>query len=928
MAVITRDQLENASQDANDLGQIVGGAPDRSNPGHASGTVTTRLGQTVRTASKVMADVAETLSISGYTLFPSGHPAALDRILTIRLVGADQTKFARVSNFFYHDVGNRASLQVAIANDAAGTGSTLVAQFSDGGTGITLSGRQRIELAEVGGSGVTGYAIVDFGNGSTAWAAYNATYATAGLPIGTMIPQVDVGDQVDDAIAAYEAKPKGVFNAGGSVVPYIADLVVEVGVEGGDKGHFYGIGAYETVYFPTAGTGGAGFYRINLTVKDFTLGIDVAKYSLVQDLGAGGVEPTVANGFLEEWCFAYGNGTMRNGYVGITAMIRCDWSKLLWNKTFADVPTYALGGFLPELVHSNDDMDGFLWAPNPRKTLTVGAGTPTATHFNSVTAAAASLYKKGLVPNNQSTTLPWSNVCGYTRQVVIQVIDNYYSEDINEVLMLPYLTIRGKGMGNTTFYHSSPDTNERLLEFRHSGCIEDCTLVQRGPAYIIHADAFNDWGVVASAGPAIQWHRNRKVLRRCELRAEATSGTAWGWGSGISSWEYCLFEDCVFRRPSTTLTAAFLGIHTTPGMSRGATVHLRRCVADSFFNTEVVLISGFAQDQLNTCIVEGGNIKLVNMGCSFANNASDMPLLARNRATWQTQGDVPSILNDANMTVMGVPPGTVLGGSAAGIAALFGTGYDQKHGRGERLVNDALTLRRLPTILGDRTGTPWNITFNGNAYNFNANYTGMTEAAILAAVNAVLGAGFLSVVRLDNKIVPLSAQQRYIAASQTVGEKRFVTIEADKVRLAHGAAKVVASLTNGSAVMTVAAVTSGTLEVGQLVTGPGIPLNTTIASFGTSTGGTGTVNLSANATATNASAFVEGIADRVDGWTMEAMATNGADIVVEARTFGSAYIPEFVAAGDGNYGVVNGVPTKYALPTVCKVNDGVATLVG
>lgn len=46
-------------------------------------------------------------------------------------------------------------------------------------------------------------------------------------------------------------------------------------------------------------------------------------------------------------------------------------------------------------------------------------------------------------------------------------------------------------------------------------------------------------------------------------------------------------------------------------------------------------------------------------------------------------------------------------------------------------------------------------------------------------------------------------------------------------------------------VMTVSAVGSGTLRIGQQVFGTGIPANTTIVSFGTGVGGTGTYNISA-----------------------------------------------------------------------------------
>lgn len=67
-----------------------------------------------------------------------------------------------------------------------------------------------------------------------------------------------------------------------------------------------------------------------------------------------------------------------------------------------------------------------------------------------------------------------------------------------------------------------------------------------------------------------------------------------------------------------------------------------------------------------------------------------------------------------------------------------------------------------------------------------------------------------------------------------------------------GTASITASTTSASASLSITATTAGTLAVGQVVSGAGIPSGTYILSFGTytTTAGTGTVTLSANATAT------------------------------------------------------------------------------
>ena len=94
------------------------------------------------------------------------------------------------------------------------------------------------------------------------------------------------------------------------------------------------------------------------------------------------------------------------------------------------------------------------------------------------------------------------------------------------------------------------------------------------------------------------------------------------------------------------------------------------------------------------------------------------------------------------------------------------------------------------------------------------------------------------------------------AGGGSVGQKVFANYATGAaVAAAAGAtvagASVTANLTSGSATMTVTGVTSGTLAVGQPVSGTGIPAGTTILALGTGTGGTGTYTLSANATASN-----------------------------------------------------------------------------
>lgn len=738
-----------------------------------------------------------------------------------------------------------------------GSAATEVAKESAGSAAYIgaagLLGMQLLPLYAASGnpwgastSTIVGYVRINFGAGDV-FGAYISTisYAVGAVHLDRIQfgpPMLAVVNSLIDTALAAETmrESSGVF------LPsvrnsYLEDIIRGISIEGGDKSHQYIISQAWFEYYPTGGAGGTPLYRWRIRVRDLTLGIDCCEYG-----DSSSVDPTTLPGKLEEWGYMT-MGSISTGETGLRGLVKIDWSKISWATAVQNNYTLASqSGIDPRNVFTNDEMDVFLERSNPKRILAVGA----AGDFTSVTAALQSLYKYGLTPAGQGTTLPWSNVCSFGNQVLIRVIDDDHHEDLNEALMVPYVTIRGKGIGNTIFSHSSPDTTERLLEFRHSGCIEDCTLIQRGPAYIVHSDAVNDWSVVAAVGPAVQRFRIRKVLRRVELIAAATTGSAWGWGSGISSGEYVLFEDCRLSRTSTAIAAATIGVHSSPNMWMGATVHFRRCVSDSALNTEVTLLSGFAQATRNLCIVEGGNLKIVRAGSSFADSAADMPAKARQRIAWDIVGDGVSSYDDDKMEVLKVAQGTAIGGTKA--ATLFGTDYDQKHGLGAMLVMEENTLRKLGAIIGDCSSVNQSISLGGTVHTLDKDYRAMTEAAILAELNGTFGAGAISVVPFDEYIVPLDAMQRRIKAAASVAKKRFVAITADKVD-----------------------VTSG----------------------------------------------------RPDGFTMFAMAADAEDIIVEDRRFDAALFPELVAGGDGNYGIVAGVPTLGASPTRLVVYRGLAELI-
>lgn len=69
----------------------------------------------------------------------------------------------------------------------------------------------------------------------------------------------------------------------------------------------------------------------------------------------------------------------------------------------------------------------------------------------------------------------------------------------------------------------------------------------------------------------------------------------------------------------------------------------------------------------------------------------------------------------------------------------------------------------------------------------------------------------------------------------------------DRITLSGSAANYNGTTANASTTLTVNSISSGAIAIGQVVTGPGVPVGTTITAFGTGLGGTGTYTMSAAA---------------------------------------------------------------------------------
>jgi hypothetical protein len=118
-------------------------------------------------ATEVLRYPAKTF-VDALTLFPgrsdwvAAETAALPRIVSLELYGANPEKYYFVKFLFWKDVGTRFNFTVSVADDQIGTNAADAASFAVGSGADVWAEQRDITLAEVGGSGLSGTAIIDF----------------------------------------------------------------------------------------------------------------------------------------------------------------------------------------------------------------------------------------------------------------------------------------------------------------------------------------------------------------------------------------------------------------------------------------------------------------------------------------------------------------------------------------------------------------------------------------------------------------------------------------------------------------------------------------------------------------------------------------------------------------------------------------------
>jgi hypothetical protein len=254
-------------------------------------------------------------------------------------------------------------------------------------------------------------------------------------------------------------------------------------------------------------------------------------------------------------------------------------------------------------------------------------------------------------------------------------------------------------------------------------------------------------------------------------------------------------------------TNGVIGDGGTPTNGKITSLGLTASGPSFCINSDLTTAAGYQQFCFGVTTAGGGTMSVQNFGTAPAQNV-----------TFTVNGtpySFPGALTNINVGVTAITNG---GSSSTQYGLLY-----NKNG-----------------IVGDTTSNvaqPLFISAPGLASSlaaFNINQSGFTPSAFINNEN-------VSIWLVGAQNLPTAGDA--ILFADTYGSNSTPSIT---FRKSGGGSIATASI--AGTVMTVTAVTNGTLAVNQVVLGNNIPLGTTITSLGTGTGGTGTYNLSASLT--------------------------------------------------------------------------------
>ncbi|MEL7784076.1 hypothetical protein AAG607_13700 [Citromicrobium bathyomarinum] len=586
--------------------------------------------------------------------------------------------------------------------------------------------------------------------GPTALYATAYDYETSGLNRARLLMSVAhrqrVAELIEGALAD-EAKREGPFAAS------VRDKRLRDDVEGvggifTQADHRYGLSSIELSHFPnnTPPT-----WRARATVRDWTSGVDVAQGGRIFTEDPTG---TGQHLFLHK-------GTLP-GFTGQQFAIElkpgAQWIDNGVTRTFA---SYTVAGFRADRMATSEKVEDFLEAGPPvaDQDIIIKASGGDAT---SLAAAHAPFYDANYstAPEAQKfSAFPNSNLAHYWNKVRFLLADPQHDEEAARVVSLWHSIIQGRGMFNTRLYNTDP--TKRVLETTWPQWKVDLAIEQFANQYGEHIDDANGQSKLATVGDAVQnafldqgwlrvWHRAHG--------ADASNGSPSCVGMGGSSGQRQRIISSLFEQVSGSPIAAMF-IHNTPNSVRGGSLSIEQgsILRNTAGTPALQLLGSFGQSTFTEIYVSADS--RVESGIQgnvlIADGDANMPAIARARWPYRVRGHLPDgiTISDPKMRVLTVDAGTTIS-TASGVAkALFGTRYDPATGKGEALTLDG-SVQALATKLNGLQGATMSLARDGVAAEAITigDYTGMSEGAILAALNDQLSSFNIAPARIDGEV--------------------------------------------------------------------------------------------------------------------------------------------------------------------------------
>ncbi len=631
-----------------------------------------RIGNTsAADAAASAAEAATTLAM--VSLFPgrsdwiSVEIRALGAIRSLGLYGTDPAKFYFVKYLFWKDVGTRFNLTISQADDEIGTGAVDVAMYvlADGGGAGSWNTVREIILAEEGGSGITGAAIIDFSDTSamavniapsssasferrqinhTAYQSSDArtadinaiiTASFANAPFATASGKYRPFVDTFDKTSAGTTYPSGM----------LAAFVKNAWVYGARKDHTYRLS------YMRLSTAAACY----IDLYDETDGRTAARWLAPSIVGAFTSQPRFIKGDSGDLFLA--------SYTGEYFVLDLDWTQAV--AVDGPLSTAARGGLHPDCIYDDAQLADFMSNDVFHEIIKVGPSRS----YTTLRAAVEALYSTG--------TVCWR--AHYNNQILIQLDPGTY--EATNLVLPDWVSIRGAGRDVTTIEVEN-STHYALLQAHLDHKIMDLTVQSDtgdggswAGEYCIHSD---DVGI-SSWGGANQRRRIRQVYRRLKLIGGAAQNTNL-LGGGFSSGQHVITDDIICERLNASANAADLSAHNTA--ENGSYPGISAQTLPVLWEARKVRASGTV----------GAGIQVVSLG-----SGSSGSMLTLDNCEMQRVSRVITTASDHEWTISGVFDGAV---SQATSADLPDTGFRR---RMTNSTGSTLTAGRLVKRTGAAT---------------------------------------------------------------------------------------------------------------------------------------------------------------------------------------------------------------------------------